>query len=495
MTKSELNTNGFTRKISMEENSQESKNKSNSSKKHSEIPGLLFLREKDLLSALREAVFREGSEYGTINTYYGNPEKNGTDTLVNGIYISSTNKGANSSRMDPLLREISGRLIFADGNLSPESSPYQLVIAADGLNSILRSHYAGHIALKNQWKRMKQSNGSELALQQSEQWEHQQHDETNAIDDRKYTVFRGNSPLTAEDVGMDNVNFQTWGEGESMRFAAVSMSHPKSIEHLDGDREEKHVWFATTSDKSIASNVNPKERKQLLLKAFKNWHNPISQLIESTPAHQILMEHGVAHKHSVHPVLNLSEILKYEQTVLGMQERNNFTSLNGVQGEDGYGSGPIIMFIGDASMTIDPVLAQGFTVAMESSADLAKTLERCFEKKSLHGIDPVTTKTSFLGSFKLHEELKARSERRIGRNLCLLRATELVESLAQPHSGTFLGSLSKNVIRPIMRLTPDILKKPIFIMMMKYSLGMYGDYSLADSPNSHIERKNISDDR
>ena len=52
--------------------------------------------------------------------------------------------------------------------------------------------------------------------------------EINAIEDRDYTVFRGNSPLTDDEAEMDGISFQTWGVGRSMRFAAVGMSTPLS---------------------------------------------------------------------------------------------------------------------------------------------------------------------------------------------------------------------------------------------------------------------------
>lgn len=485
---------------------------SNKDKNHNQdttLPGLLFLREKDFLRALRDAVQSEEAEFGTVHTHYGIAENNGDNSKVCGIHLSSAYPNSNNNGGDnDKFRDVSGQLIFADGNMSNKS--YQLVIAADGINSVLRSQFAGHVALKKsqKWKNLqKNSNNNNkngrAVLQQSQQWEQDQHDESNSIDDRQYTVFRGNSPMTMREISknknMENISFQTWGEGDSMRFAAVHMTCPIKSDELDGPREEKHVWFATTSNSSIASITNPEERKKKLLQSFQKWHDPIAELIQSTPAQEILMEHGVAHKHSVNPVFHLSEVFKYEQMVhqhskisSNMTNDNNHKDVqkfSGIQGEDGHGSGPTVIFIGDASMTIDPVLAQGFTVSMESSADLAKTVERCFQQQpsTEKGCGPVTT---FSGIFELHEQLKARTERRRGRNICLLRATELVQAMAQPDSNTLSGYISKYLIRPSMRLTPDFLKRSIFTRIMKYSLGMYGEYTLVDSS---VDSKNLKD--
>lgn len=55
--------------------------------------------------------------------------------------------------------------------------------------------------------------------------------------------------------------------------------------------------------------------------------------------------------------------------------------------------------------------------------------------------------------------------------MALLRATELVQALAQP-SGPFGSFLTRFFIRPAMLLTPNFAKRPMFDFMLRYSLGL-----------------------
>jgi hypothetical protein len=58
------------------------------------------------------------------------------------------------------------------------------------------------------------------------------------------------------------------------------------------------------------------------------------------------------------------------------------------------------------------------------------------------------------------------------RLVCLLRATEIVQALGQPGDGTISGFLAKNVLRPLMKISPNFLKTPIFNAILTYSLGL-----------------------
>ena len=69
-------------------------------------------------------------------------------------------------------------------------------------------------------------------------------------------------------------------------------------------------------------------------------------LIETTPAEDM----AVAHRFNANPVCDISA----------------FT-------ESRAGPGPTLVFICDNMMTNDPVLAQGFTIAMEIRATLARS--------------------------------------------------------------------------------------------------------------------------
>jgi 2-polyprenyl-6-methoxyphenol hydroxylase-like FAD-dependent oxidoreductase len=410
-------------------------------------PSLLFIREKDFLASLREAVHTE-QECGTIQMHYA-PTENDESTTVESVTLpdSQTNEVGNS-----------GYLQFKDGSVS--STDYQMLIAADGMKSTLRTKYSGYDCSIRNWKA-----GKEPSLESAPKWpkwQKEQLKEKHSIEDRKYVVFRGNAPLKGKDIGTDGVSFQTWGEGKNMRFALVGMSHPTSEE--GNERTEKQVWFATICDEQICSNNNPEDRKDLLLKSFENWHDPIRQLIESTPAEKILMERGMGHRHSLLPVMNLAEVMQYQ---------NRYVDANSTP-MPYHGPGPMLLFAGDAYMTIDPVLAQGFTIGMEAGADLAATLESCLVR---NGKDSENHEQRF--DFKtIRDALLERNQRRFGRVMCLIRSTELVQSLAQP-STEFTTVLTKNFVRPAMMMIPAFIKQAAFSVVMKYSLGYYGNYTKA----------------
>jgi hypothetical protein len=72
----------------------------------------------------------------------------------------------------------------------------------------------------------------------------------------------------------------------------------------------------------------------------------------------------------------------------------------------------------------------------------------------------------------LRQELKLRHYGRLDRLGCLLRATELVQALGQPSGGTLGGFLNTHFLRPLTKLIPNTIKKPIFNAVLNYSLGL-----------------------
>ncbi len=406
-------------------------------------PALLFIRERDFISSLREAVFGE-EMYGTIETHFAKSERD-KSTEVDEIVLPT------DSREDGH----TGRLRFADNNLS---DPYHFIISAEGIQSQLKSKYAGHEAAVERWKKNRHSLSDRYETCEN----------MNIIEDRKYVVFRGNAPLSDYDANMNGVSFQTWGNSESMRFAAVGMSHP---EGHNGHRKEEQVWFATICGRTVRMLKDSESRKEMLLEKFQDWHDPVCRLIDSTPADEILMERGVAHKHSLYPVMNLSEVMNFQHA---MEEREK----GAMDLPHTAGPGPALLFTGDAGMTVDPVLAQGFTIAMEAAADLSMTLESClqYDNASFDNLafDPVALRSALI----------ERNQRRYGRLLCLLRSTEIVGALAQPKTDSFSGFLSKNIVRPMMMMTPSFIKEAAFSYVMKYSLGYYGSYAITKSKAS-----------
>ena len=389
-----------------------------------EMPALLFLREQDLIKALRKAVHLEELR-GTIMVHQGRQAR------VQGID-------------EHFVPPFSAPLILHDNQITERD--YHLIVAADGMNSILRQRYGGHRVLR----RLTGATALGSPFDAKEErydgpadeasWEEQEQTQANAIEDRGYTVFRGNANMSVEQTGMQGISFQTWGEGNSMRFATVPLSYPDA-----SGRVEQQVWFITTSDTHITNENNPDIRKEKLLQAFSKWHNPILQLIQATPAKEILVERAMAHCHSVGPVPNLNRVLRQVYKTAPPSS----------------GPGPAVVFIGDSFMTVDPILAQGFTMAMEGSAALAQSVEASILQFQDVGLafDP----------YALRKQLQQHHDNRIGRLLRLLQATDLVQALGQPKGG-FIGSLSRYLVRPLMQIAPYFIKRPIFDATLKYSL-------------------------
>ena len=429
-------------------------------------PALLFVREKDLLSCLRNAIKIE-QQLGTVQFNCG-------------VRVESIDSLDGDMGILELHQEIR-----PSSTIKTTSPQYHLIIAADGLRSSLRARYAGHHSIHASGLDLEaaaspQNNEAENSIEY--RWEHTKgHREATKVENREYIVFRGNAPKLTGDADDGSGSFQTWGERKSMRFAAVPFRH--AVEDLDNDDEEsssghysqtdtfkqrqkdEEVWFATINDpvfveayKKSNSEMGAEERKKLLLDAFGSWHNPIKTLIETTPAEEIMYEMALAHKHNAGPVFDIKKIMDFEQwkkkrkEVGGIDKKDDFKSTTA-------GPGPILVFIGDSMMTIDPVLAQGFTMAMESGASISRSVERALKVNDSYS--PAV----------LRRELEQRHTRRERRLLHLLRSTEIVERLAQPHG---LAIVATYLVRPVMKLCPDGIKQSIFNYMMRYSLGLTG---------------------
>ena len=237
--------------------------------------------------------------------------------------------------------------------------------------------------------------------------------------DRGYTVFRGNSLLD-----LNARSFQTWGENNGMRFASCPLKHG-------------HVWFATINNESILHDLNDTyETKAFLLDHFSTWHSPIQELIESTSDKTILFEKAVAH-----------------------MERG----VNVVIPET-----PHFHFVGDADICLDPLLSQGFSLAFEDASYLSRSMISHFidrnNPSSLNRIDSGMLHSSICEP--LLEQFSVK-QRRVD---AVLHSTTFAQALAQP-SGPMQVFLAKNV-RFIMGKTPNMISKPVFNYIMKYSLGI-----------------------
>jgi 2-polyprenyl-6-methoxyphenol hydroxylase-like FAD-dependent oxidoreductase len=382
-----------------------------------------------MISSLRKAVHLEELR-GTVNLHSGK-----------GFQIASIYERS----IDPW----AAPLVLKD-NEQTTARDYHLIIAADGMNSRLRKMYGGHI-----YKRHHLTGATALPSPleipnntPTPDWDVMGQAEATGTQDRNYTIFRGNANMSTEETDL-GVSFQTWGERRSMRFATVPMYYPDP--KAPGKRCERQVWFATTNDEAIAAEKDPAVRRDMLLENFKDWHDPVCRLMEATGPDDILMERAVAHKHCMGPVVNFNDVIK---------------KIRNVQ-PPSSGNGPAIVFMGDAFMCIDPILAQGFTIGMEGAAALAKSIDQSLKEPKRSEIPQLAFDPD-----ALRDELKLRHERRLGRLIHLLRATELVQALGQPTSGTLSGFITRAILRPLMRITPAFIKTPIFNSMLKYSLGL-----------------------
>ena len=103
-------------------------------------PALLFLREKDFLSALHEAVATEEREFGTIQTHYATSSLD-KSTQVKQIIsdhhdVAAAEEGDNISSTSSS-SGYTGSLLFEDGSTSSPAKPYHLIVGADGMESTL----------------------------------------------------------------------------------------------------------------------------------------------------------------------------------------------------------------------------------------------------------------------------------------------------------------------------------------------------------------------
>jgi 2-polyprenyl-6-methoxyphenol hydroxylase-like FAD-dependent oxidoreductase len=381
------------------------------------FPGLLFLRERDLIQALQRGIHWEES-LATVRLHIG--------SKVSGI-VEHGNKFPYSAS-----------LTLESGENSERD--YHLIVGAEGTFSNLRKRYGGHSLVRTRLTGTNVFN-SQQDLDQDSRWQALEQAEANSVEDRQYSVFRGNAPLTNLQLGMNGVSFQTWGEGQSMRFATVPLSFPSSKE----EHIEEQVWFATTSDRTIIEETDLEKQKSKLIEAFSSWHDPIPRMMTATSADSILVDRAISHKHCVGPVSNVHRLIR---------ELHQKTSLSA-------GPGPAIVFVGDSLMTVDPILAQGFTIAMEGAYGLATAIEEsCQSPHDNLAFDP----------WSLRNNLQTHHLSLQKRLVSLLRATEIVQILGQPQAGV-LGFVAKTIIRPSMKLAPNAIKTPVFNKMLQYSLG------------------------
>jgi len=545
LVKSELNASPFGIRDLLSnnnnnDNSTDENNNATTNMDHDD-PALLFVREKDLLSCLRNAVKIE-QRAGTIK-YHSGVRVDGIEnvrgdmgSLVLRPSQNNNRSSSNASATDPASPE--------ESNDQLPSPQYNLIIAADGIYSPLRSRFAGHrsshatgTGIESSSSHARKPNKETLEYK----WEHTKGQlEATQVEDRKYIVFRGNAPklegggLVEEEDEDVMGSFQTWGEERSMRFAAVpfyhetedlededeedsgngngnsnnsnnssssnnsnSSSHYSKSHSFISKKKDEEVWFATISDPAFLQNFNSKnhradEQKRLLLEAFGSWHAPVKTLIETTPAENIMYEMAVAHSYNTGPVFDVARIMEFESWQKKKKESSSSSSSSSLLlDNDGRidGRGPILAFIGDSYMTVDPVLAQGFTMAMESGASIVESIEQIMvtappsgggeggggggRAKAMVASPSSSLMCPIYRPKLLRQRLLERQSKKEQRLIQLLRSTELVQIMAQPR-GPLGSMLATWIVRPAMRLCPESVKKTVFDYMIRYSLGLTG---------------------
>lgn len=177
-------------------------------------------------------------------------------------------------------------LQFADG----ERGPYDMVIGADGLHSTVRQYVTGR---------------------------------TDAPRYRGYVVWRGVSlrPLPEYPLGMIS---ETWGRG-----------HRFGILPLDAGR----VCFYATANVPAGAVTRPEARHDVIRKIVGDWHAPIPELLEATPAGAIL------------------ENPAFDRGIVRGWRRGS------------------VAIIGDAAHAITPNLGQGGCMALEDAVALGALMQ------------------------------------------------------------------------------------------------------------------------
>jgi hypothetical protein len=266
-------------------------------------PSLLFLQRHTLMKALYDAI--SIMEQQAIQIHYGHNVK----------LIKEQGKDGEAALLCVREEQQKKEETF--------TKSYNLIVVAEGMNSNLRKQYSMHLGATNKSPSKKidvkeDTSASSMFLTTMD----------DDVEDRGYTVFRGNGIL---DSGMSDAansmdSFQTWGDKNSMRFAVVPCLIQPTINNTTENNislgwnepsvstqaaapqqtetpqlVQGYTWFFTTDDPSYYYDDNysaPTTRKARILESLCKWHDPIYKLIQSTRAEDIVMERALAHRNS-----------------------------------------------------------------------------------------------------------------------------------------------------------------------------------------------------
>lgn len=137
-----------------------------------------------------------------------------------------------------------------------------------------------------------------------------------------YTAWRG--VVETENEAALGLTSESWGMGA--RFGIVRVD------------KSRIYWFAT-SNQPAGEKSTGEQRKAKLLRLFKNWHEPIRQLLDVTPA-EVILQNDI---HDIPPVASWTE--------------------------------GRVTLLGDAAHATTPNMGQGACMAIESAYVLSRSLK------------------------------------------------------------------------------------------------------------------------
>ena len=231
------------------------------------------------------------------------------------------------------------------------------------------------------------------------------HKDNHTLQYRGYEVYRGHSTSLFHFAYKQRISeeaFQTWGEG--IRFATVPTN-------------EGNAWFLACSKVTANSNSSSKgchnvisnDKFQELQRLVSNWHQPVLDLLANT-------DNG------------------YRGVIVCDAYGSSTNSRQSVVLNNNTG----VAFVGDASYTLDPILAQGTGLAIEHSYLLSKALKMTY------------TTNGLTQALKHYDEMKAE------RKLRLHYLSDLSQSIGNIHDKN-ITSIRDNIMANIYRYFPNLM--------------------------------------
>eukprot|EP01036_Dinobryon_divergens_P025459 gene25459-34009_t len=314
-------------------------------------------------------------------------EKQVNVRVLDGAMVTGITTQANGSS------EVEVRVKTDDGE---QTLTAQLLIAADGMESRVRG-----------WTGL--------------------HRPENDLQYRGYQVYRGVSAEPISDA------FQTWGP--HCRFAAVPVKvegGSTSTEYSNGS-----AWFAaiagprshhqpSSSSDAVAMDypfrnggvsVSESTLKDLRNR-FRNWHHPIENILARSDLTSLSVTCALA---------SPTTLWKGEET-------------------SGATNGPVF-FVGDARVTLDPILAQGAGMAVEDAAELSKAIYASLIQK---GDGDCSTAVDWSSALKRYHRS------RVNRTLRLQILSDVAQVVGNLPSGSLLSLRDELLKRLPQRVTGNL---------------------------------------